>query len=171
METSMTHELHCSACDAIVPQGSQRCPGCGLQLMAQAAPAVYVEGPRYSFWAVIVGAIGILLIVIYASSAHDAAKAADARSAFVADLAAGRISTPEVFEARCGMPQWMKQTARGTELQYRNGGRDIFATFTSTAGTLLEDEHVTVDSYRPVRTHAWRSAADPAVVYDSLHCK
>jgi hypothetical protein len=61
-------EIHCSACDAVVQPGSQFCPKCGIQLTAIATPATYVEEPRFSAWAVIVGAIGILLVVIYAVS-------------------------------------------------------------------------------------------------------
>jgi hypothetical protein len=57
-------ELHCSACDAKIPQGSQFCPSCGLQLIAQVTPAVYVEGARYSLWAVLgVGLVAIILLM------------------------------------------------------------------------------------------------------------
>ena len=57
-------ELHCSACDAIVPTGTQLCPGCGLQLMATAAPAVYVECPRFSAWKVIGLAVLVFVILV-----------------------------------------------------------------------------------------------------------
>jgi predicted amidophosphoribosyltransferase len=63
---TMTNELHCSACDATVPADSQFCPGCGLPLTAHAVPAVYVEGPRFSLWKVllIVGVVMFLVIEI-----------------------------------------------------------------------------------------------------------
>lgn len=57
-------ELHCSACDAIVPAGSTTCPGCGLTLTATAAPAVYVEGPRFSLWKVLLLGAAALLIAL-----------------------------------------------------------------------------------------------------------
>ncbi len=63
-----TNEIRCSACDALIQSGSQFCPKCGVQLVAVATPAQYVEGPRFSLTAVIVGAIGIMLVVIYALS-------------------------------------------------------------------------------------------------------
>ena len=63
-------EVHCSACDAIVPQGSQFCPGCGLQLTAIAAPAVYVEGPRFSLWKVLLLAGVIMFLAIEILSRH-----------------------------------------------------------------------------------------------------
>jgi hypothetical protein len=62
------NEIHCSACDAVISCGAQFCPNCGVRLIAVATPAVYVDEPRFSALAVIVRAIGILLIVIYAVS-------------------------------------------------------------------------------------------------------
>ena len=61
----MTSQMHCTACKADLQPGNQFCPGCGLQLVAQAAPTIRVEGPRYSFWTVIIAAIGILWAVVY----------------------------------------------------------------------------------------------------------
>lgn len=49
----MTVEMHCSACDAEIQKGTKFCPGCGLALTAQAVPAVYVEGPRFPLWGII----------------------------------------------------------------------------------------------------------------------
>jgi len=60
----MTREVHCSACDALVPQSAQFCPGCGLPLTAQAVPAVHVEGPRYPLWGVILVAIAVIFLAI-----------------------------------------------------------------------------------------------------------
>ena len=60
----MERELHCSTCDAVLPPGAQKCPSCGLQLVAQVAPAVYMEGPRFSLLAVVVAA-GALMIILY----------------------------------------------------------------------------------------------------------
>lgn len=62
------NEVHCSSCDSAVPPGSQFCHSCGVRLIAIAAPAKYVEELRFSALAVIVGAIGILLVIIYAVS-------------------------------------------------------------------------------------------------------
>jgi hypothetical protein len=64
-EIEMISRTHCSACKADLQPGNQFCPGCGLQLTAQAAPTIHVEGPRYSLWAVIVAAIGLLWLVTY----------------------------------------------------------------------------------------------------------
>ena len=61
----MTSKMHCTAYKADLQPGNQFCPGCGLQLVAQAAPTVHIEGPRYSFWAVIIAAIGALWAVMY----------------------------------------------------------------------------------------------------------
>lgn len=58
---SRTPEIRCGACDAVVAPGEQNCPGCGLALVAQAQQAVYVEGPRFSFWAV----LGVAALVLF----------------------------------------------------------------------------------------------------------
>ena len=57
-----TAEVHCSACDAIVAPGQRFCPGCGLQLTAEAKLATYVEEPRFSLVATL--GIGILLFIV-----------------------------------------------------------------------------------------------------------
>lgn len=59
----MTREVHCSACDALIPQGATVCPGCGLPLTAQAVPAVYVEEPRFPLWGVILVAVVVMILV------------------------------------------------------------------------------------------------------------
>lgn len=61
----MPTEIHCSACDAVVQAGNQFCPVCGLQLTAQAVPAVYVEGPRFPFWPTLAAAIALLWAITY----------------------------------------------------------------------------------------------------------
>lgn len=61
-ESLMNAEMHCSACDALVPLGSNHCPGCGLQLMAQAVPAVYVEGPRWPQWQIVLVAVVAFIV-------------------------------------------------------------------------------------------------------------
>lgn len=63
-EKAMSHELHCSTCDAVIPKDAQNCPGCGLQLTAQAVPAVYVEHARFSLWQVLLVAGVVMLLAL-----------------------------------------------------------------------------------------------------------
>jgi hypothetical protein len=61
-------ETHCTTCDAIVELGTRFCGKCGAQLTAGAKTAHHMEQPRFARLALIVGAIGILLGMIYALS-------------------------------------------------------------------------------------------------------
>jgi hypothetical protein len=159
----MTNELHCSACDAILQPGSQFCPRCGLQLIAIAQPAVYVEKARYSIWAV----LGVCLVAFFIGanilSRVDTAKANSAKDALAAAVQNGELNTPTAFEARCGLPRWTETTADGQELHYFTGGQDIFVTFAG-AGTTFESEQTA--SHR-----AYRVKMEPAEALLRLKCK
>ena len=54
--------IACSACRTILPAGSAFCPGCGLQLTAQAVPVV--QPPRSIFVSALIAAGVILLIAV-----------------------------------------------------------------------------------------------------------
>ncbi len=140
----MTTELHCSACDAIVPRGSQFCPGCGLQLAAIAQPAVHVEKPRFRLWPVVLGALFIFIIIAHEADRMDAAKRARELDSFTADVGSGRLNTPGTFAPRCGAPRWATVTANGPALHYYTG-QDIFVTL-SPNGTQFQVEHVYVEA-------------------------
>jgi zinc-ribbon domain len=161
----MASELHCSACDAVIQRGNQFCPACGLQLMAQAQPAVYVEGARFPLWSILLVAIAAFVIFAGIMSSHDNAKAADSGTAFAADLQAGKLSSPAAFEARCGHPRWTKTTAAGAELHY--APQDIFVTLAS-SGPRFEKEQVTIEDGK---ASTWRTAMDPAAAAAGLGCK
>lgn len=156
-------ELHCSACDAIIQPGSQFCPKCGLQLMASAKPAVYVEKARYSIWAV----LGVCLVAFFIGanilSRHDDAKAASAQQDLAATYQSGALNTAAQFEARCGMPRWTKTMPAGDELHYLAGGQDYYVTF-ATAGPIFESEQFSSG-------HTYRVKLDPADALQKLGCK
>ena len=61
-------EIHCAGCDAVFQEGWQFCPKCGIRLVETAEPTEYVQESRFLALAVILGAIGVLLVVIYAVS-------------------------------------------------------------------------------------------------------
>jgi len=65
-------EIHCAGCDAVFQEGWQFCPKCGpkcgIRLVETAEPAEYVQESRFLALAVILGAIRVLLVVIYAVS-------------------------------------------------------------------------------------------------------
>jgi len=112
-------ELHCSACDAVIPAGAKHCPGCGLQLTAQAVPAVYVTKPRFSIGAIALLAVfGFVLLCWLASDFEHRSSTAHA-AAITTDLEpGGALSTPEGFQSRCGKASEIKHTGAGVELFY-----------------------------------------------------
>ena len=157
-------ELHCTTCDASLPAGALRCPGCGLQLTTQAAPAVYVERARFPLWGILL--VSAVAFVIFANiwSRHTDAKAADAQAAFAADLAGGQLNTAEAFEARCGQPRWTKSQNGGSELHYfASNGADYFITLTP-SGMRLEQEKL--DGAR-----VYRINVSAEQIYIALGCK
>lgn len=124
----MARELNCSACGARVSAGTQLCAGCGLPLMAQAVPAVFVTGPRFSLGAIAAVAVVVALILCYAGSALQGAQKQKADAAFIADVqASGPLSTAQAFEARCGNATDTKTTANGIQIHY--GANDLVVTF------------------------------------------
>ncbi len=151
-------EIHCSACDAIVQPGSQFCPKCGLQLMAQANQAVYVEKARFPLWGIVLVCVVAFMIGANILSRYNDTKAVSAREDFVTAVSSGALNTPAAFEARCGMPSWIKSTPRGQELHYFTRGQDTFVTFT-TSGPIIESEH------------PFRVEIDPAIAFHHLDCK
>jgi hypothetical protein len=163
----MKTELHCQTCDAIVPAGATRCPGCGLQLTTQAAPAVYVEKARFPLWGILLVCLAAFVIFANILSRHDEAKAAGSRATFAADLDTGQLNTAEAFEARCGQPRWTKQTSAGQELHYRSGGEDYFITLTP-SGPRLEAEQLDMSNGRP---QTYRINLDATQLYTALGCK
>lgn len=160
---TMANEIHCSACDAAIQPGTQFCPRCGLQLVAQAAPAVYVEKARYSIWAVL--AVCLIAIFIGANilSRHDAAKAASAEQDLATAVQSGALNTLAQFEARCGVPHWTKTTSIGDELHYFTGGQDYYVTLAST-GPIFESEQF-------ANGHTYRVKMEPAGALHKLGCR
>lgn len=154
----MTATFACSVCHHQIEPGSQRCPGCGLQLIAQPVRVVETERPRYSFWAVMIGSLGLAILAIFiADHLRPAATDAD----ILADLQAGRITSAEAFQARCGAAQW----TRGDELHYFTNGQDLYVAF---PGPHYELEHTSVEAGR---ARTWRSPIDPRQAISTLHCK
>ena len=99
----MANEIHCSVCDALVPQGAQSGPDCGLQLVAQAAPAVYVEGLRFSAWKVTgVALVALVLFAALLQGSHRSRAAAPVDDCHCFDAAIAALSTRAAFEQRCG---------------------------------------------------------------------
>lgn len=159
-------ELHCTTCDAIVAAGSRSCPGCGLQITTQAAPAVYVERARFPLWPVILGGLFLFFLIAHEADRHGTAKAADAQAAFVADLQSGQINSAAAFEVRCGQARWTKPARDGVELHYVANG-DYFVTFTN-AGPHLELEHLDLSSGKPL---TYRTNISASQLYAVLGCK
>lgn len=148
-------ELHCTTCDAIIPAGSVRCPGCGLQLTTSAAPAVYVERARWPFWPVVLGAIFLLLIVFHELDRQAAVKASSAKEAFISDWSAGKLNSVEAFTARCGQPR----LSDGQELHYTSGAIGDFIV------TIGKHPRFELDHERG------RTRVPPEILFAQLHCK
>lgn len=162
-------ELHCTTCDALISPGSRQCPGCGLQITTQAAPAVYVEGPRFSLLSVAVIVIGSFLILSYAMSSHRGAKAAYAKYSFLSDLQSGQLNTAEAFEARCGQPRSTNSTTAGEELHYDSPRWDINYTVTiSGAAPTLKQTNTTIENGK---AKSYTFTLDPSQLYAVLGCK
>jgi hypothetical protein len=159
----MTKELHCSACDALIQPRSQFCPKCGLQLMAIAQPAVYVEEARFPLWGIILVALVAFIILANIESHYDQVKASKTAEALTASINAGEFNSPAAFEARCGMPRWTKTTPAGDELHYFTGGQDYYVTFGPTSPVF--------ESEQSASGHAYRVKLEPSSAMRKLGCK
>ena len=100
---AMATEFACSACRTVITAPSlSNCPSCGLPLSAQAVPVVY---PRKSVWPVIFGVLAFVFLAAWIAGSivnhFDEKRLEDLH----ADLVAGKLNTPALFEARCGMPR------------------------------------------------------------------
>jgi hypothetical protein len=163
----MATELRCSSCDAPLYAGSRRCLACDAVIVATAQPAVHVQKARYLLSGVIL--VCIVAFVIFANilSRRDQASAADPKTAFLADVAAGKLSTAEAFKARCGTPRDTKETEQGTELLYRTGSLVYFVTLTQTAPIFETEGTYEVNG----KFKSYRVNQDPANFFSVLKCK
>ena len=152
--------LACSACHMLIAPGMTTCPNCRLPLTAQAVPVIRRPTP---IWPYILVAIFAFFVFANILAANREQNRRDATAALVADLGAGKLGTPDLFEARCGQPAAVKQTKDGPELHYLAGGESYYITFAS-SGPRFEFEHADVDG-------AWRSPAEPDVALNDLGCK
>lgn len=114
----MTVTTICSACGTPINPRYEICSGCGLKLVAHAVAVPVPQKPRVSMLAILVAAIGIMLIVIYTASHIQTVNAEKARAQLLDDLHAGKLNTPALFQARCGNARWSRKTANGYTLQY-----------------------------------------------------
>ena len=166
----MTTQIACSACRAVFSAG-EFCPNCGLQLTAQ---AVAVVAPRKSIWPVFLGIFGVALLIAFIggsiSNHIDDANKAAAKTAFLAELSAGKLNTPVEFIGHCGNPLRVDSTKRGTELRYRTGYGELeYVVTLSTAAPSFEMEHT--DYHDNGTADAWRDKRDADDAFEILHCK
>lgn len=164
----MTHLIRCSACGSPVASGAAACSGCGLPLTAQAiAVPVPEKQPLLTIPRLLALAALIMLFTIYVASMMNGQHAAHAAASFATDLAAGRISTPQAFDARCGAPRWTESTKRGQEFHYLVEAGDIYVTFAA-SGPVFEIERL---RWRGSRATPYRVPAATDFVRDALGCR
>jgi hypothetical protein len=156
-------ELHCTTCDAIVPAGATRCPSCGLQLTTTAAPAVHVERARWPLWTIALGALFVIFVLARELDRQRAVTAAATAESFAADWNAGRLNTPEAFEARCGQPIIVSNGV----LHYPSRSTGDYLV-TLGASPALELERVEIHDGR-ASTH--RMPVSAAEVFSAIKCK
>jgi hypothetical protein len=101
-EKTITTTIACSVCRAAITPGAAVCPGCGLPLVAQAVPVIRRPAP---IWPYVLGAIALFVLIVNVVSRHEEATRQAAACALHADLAGGKLTTPEAFVARCGKPR------------------------------------------------------------------
>ena len=109
----------CSACTALLPVGASQCPRCASPITAFAIPVVR-RVARFPYWILWFGLSVIALLILgELITKHNQAE-------HEAKLAALRaLSTPEVFQARCGKPLSVVSTPQGSRLNYG----DVLVTF------------------------------------------
>ena len=99
----MTTGIDCSACNAIVQQGSKFCPGCGLQLTAQAAPVVErVLAPLFPWWGWVLVAFVVVIGIVIAVNSDNPAQQAQRASQQASDAAAQKAQTARLTLAANG---------------------------------------------------------------------
>jgi hypothetical protein len=125
-----------------------------------------LEGPRLSLWAVLLIAVATFFVFTYIYSGYQRNQAKATQEIFLADLHAGKLSTPEAFEARCSQPRWTTETKAGTELHYLNGN-DYYVTFAN-GRPQLAIGHVEIVNGKP---REWRSRPDDGFYLSALGCK
>ena len=148
----------CSACHAVFPAGPKFCPGCGLPLTAQ---AIATTKPRRRIWPAVF--LAIVSFVFIAEVAHEISKLKSRASQirFLADLNAGKVTSPTELAARCGDPRSMQTTHQGIELRYPTAYTRLNYVVTFAPGIpRFEMEHTdfsnndTLDVWRDTRTAA-----------------
>jgi hypothetical protein len=164
---TMAIELRCSSCGARLYAGSGRCVACGTVIVASAQPSAHVQKARYSVWGVILVCIVAFVILAKILSRRDQSSTADAKAAFLADVAAGKLSTAEAFKARCGTPKDTKETKQGTELLYRAGSLVYFVTLTRTSPIFETESSYEVNG----EFKSFRVNQEPANFFSALKCK
>ena len=112
---------------------------------------------RIPLVAIFAAAALILWAVAFTSSRTAAAHRDTALAAFSADLAAGKLSTPDAFEARCGHAHW-----RDAESLDYDG--NIRIRFSSGQPPALLTIHAG-------RHREWAYRADDGFVFDRLRCQ
>lgn len=162
----METRIACSACRAVFAAGAVTCPRCGLQLTAQALPVVEPQPRPFPLWAIVAIGIAVGWAAVAINNSFVARRQADLQSAFLADLKAGKLATPEAFEARCGEPAATTQTPAGPELHYYKSG-DYYVRFVN-GQPVLEDGHIDWSGAKP---REWRSGADDSFYFSALECK
>jgi hypothetical protein len=159
--------LQCSVCRTQFAVGAHACPGCGLQLVAQASPVVRVRRPFFSFLSVTVAAIAVFFAVSWIASTVKISSAESGREAFVRDANTGKLSTPAAFESRCGNARWTHQTAKGIDLQYPGPGNDDYFITLTTAGNVYERSHFLGVNSKPSSYRTPMTASD---LFSALGC-
>lgn len=105
--------IHCSACGAALPTGAKYCPACALPLTVIAMPTPAPVRRRKPIWPYFVAAFVLFWIVAYTSDQIDRPKqeaAAAARQAAAQKqndahwTLVRSLSTPQLFQAKCGRP-------------------------------------------------------------------
>jgi hypothetical protein len=123
--------LVCSACGAGLASGAEKCPGCGLPLVAS---AVAIPAPRkqpflsVTQWALLLG--GGFVIFLYAISQITAKQDRDTHARLLSELHGGALSTPGAFQAHCGRPKSIRKSKSGDVFNYGN----VLVSFNSSSG-------------------------------------
>jgi hypothetical protein len=159
-----TMAIACSVCHAAIMPGATVCPGCGLQLVAQAVPVIR---RRSSVWSFILFLAAVFVAVGWLNSMAGKNASEKRQSDLQAALAKGSLNTPEAFQARCGQARWTEQTKDGTELHYRIGAADTYVTFAA-GGLHFQSEQTDWSGTKPV---VYRITVDPAEIIRDLGCK